>query len=1385
MNEEDLEQQAHAEAIQGLIEEREAKFNAINQMEGSSFPEEEEEDEEEVQQPQVDAVFDPSKDYKYYAEQGMSREEWNRRQLGGGADADMAAFAEDPRAAAELAAAIPLSLIDFGIDHAVTTGSVLPPTKYIPGFANNLQYLDDQYDELTKFENDYIQKIRNFSSVVIPTMVGVGVLSNGIRGMQIGNLLKGAIGVTGSAGIDAAVIGVSDQGLEDNTFAFFAETFPDTFGPNGSLPIPEALRTLDGEAAEVRRHKNMLDSVGFSFVGDLLGFMVGGGTKVLKWFQPKDAKSTAHKASEIAKLDPESVENIALLEEAIRMADTPADAKRFKETRDTLLSQMNEAGYTEARRGTDLEIKLEQAEASRQVQIDEEAIRRLEAPVATFDPFITPYLARPGALAVQTIPPASVARNMADVAAIKTGVSTGDPAPVLSEPFMKDALNLKGGTRNAVAGLAESARDAGKFDATINGFRISARQMKEVPWDVYTDIMTPVTDPALLRNKFIPTMDRKVLQDEFGNDIPVYYFNEKQTLASAVAINDLVNLYLGREVTESSARLMDTFGREITSFSEGLNRFEELADDDRVMEMVLDKLEFLMVEHGLNKYIAGWSLKQKQSAFKLLQEAPDPDYLGLSLKAEFDEVFAQRTASVKQFRQTIETLRQENPEAIRPMLNAFAMSNGDVDTISKMYAWARKQISPKGLVVSPDPGELNLFAKGFWAVRYNNVLSGLAAGRAFLGNGAQVINKTVTNLLGHGIEAMMKGDIEPIKRSLYYHSAARQTMHRALEDAITRVKQVHTDPKSFERAIRRDYVIKEDAKWETLDAMVPMWEKEGNLGMLAQYKTAKAMYDFSQMPTMRYGQTLMSGIDAGTDTFMATAVSRYRAYDDVFSKYGSVTPELLLEAEKKHYSKMFDHQGVLTDEAVRNMSGEIALNLDDNVASFINKATQNAPILKALFMFPRTSMNGLKIGLSYTPVAAIPGITKYGKVLNAGDDIDKIKIALAAHGIKDFDKTPNAMAIYKNLQAEYRGRLALSALTVSVLYGYAMQGNIRSNGPVNGSERKNLKDNYNWQEKTIKIGDKWISYAGIVPLDPLLSIIGDIAYYQNDLGPDYAEHIAGQVMWTLSATWLNNTPLQGIEPILKGLNGDESAFQRFVAQNVRASVPMSGALGVVSQAITNAQKDIYNDMIGYIANRIPGASSTLPVRIDYWTGNPINEIDNPILRALNALSPIKVSNGGEPWREWLYNTGWDGFDFIKTHSDGYEYTPEMREEIGRIIGKMELWKKVDEMSRNEVYNKELEMLRAARRNPAVKDSQVAILEGRSPLYRELNRITREAKEAAEYIIENNEEYADIRIQTRGQKWVNKAVEQGNYPEAQRRQRKVQEQLEQIRQLANP
>ena len=72
----------------------------------------------------------------------------------------------------------------------------------------------------------------------------------------------------------------------------------------------------------------------------------------------------------------------------------------------------------------------------------------------------------------------------------------------------------------------------------------------------------------------------------------------------------------------------------------------------------------------------------------------------------------------------------------------FAHTNGDVDSLAKLYKWAANQITPMGLIKSPDPKSMNLFARGAWAVRYNNVLSGLSAFRAAIGNGAQLNTET-------------------------------------------------------------------------------------------------------------------------------------------------------------------------------------------------------------------------------------------------------------------------------------------------------------------------------------------------------------------------------------------------------------------------------------------------------------------------------------------------------------------------------------------------------------------------------------------------------------------------------------------------------------------
>jgi hypothetical protein len=391
----------------------------------------------------------------------------------------------------------------------------------------------------------------------------------------------------------------------------------------------------------------------------------------------------------------------------------------------------------------------------------------------------------------------------------------------------------------------------------------------------------------------------------------------------------------------------------------------------------------------------------------------------------------------------------------------------------------------------------------------------------------------------------------------------------------------------------------------------------------------------------------------------------------------------------------------------------------------------------------------------------------------AGDDIDKITKALQEHGI-DFATQPNAMAIYKGLQAEYAGRIAFGTGLAVGLHGYAMAGNIRGNGPQNPAERQKLRDNFNWQPKTINIGGKWVSYAGLPPFDPVLTMLGDLAYYQRDIGSTVTEDWVGKLGYTFSMTFANQTWLAGLEPLVAILNQETGAAERLLANQARSFIPQSGSLGVVAKAIDNSQKDIYKDFLGYIKNRLPGLNTTLPQQIDIYTGKPINDIDNPMLRALNAISPVQFSDDAEPWRQWLIDTGWDGVQRIRKDSTGnHEYTPAERETLYKYIGEQQIWKQFDKLSKSKKYNDQLDRVRAMRVEGVDSDKiDVAQIQA----YKPLDDIMLVAQRAAEQRLQKDNpdmwEAINLSIQTKN------LLGQGRIDDA----RRAADRREQIQQL---
>ena len=171
----------------------------------------------------------------------------------------------------------------------------------------------------------------------------------------------------------------------------------------------------------------------------------------------------------------------------------------------------------------------------------------------------------------------------------------------------------------------------------------------------------------------------------------------------------LTDRYLGRGIMQSSARVMETLGKEIGDMSQAIRTLAPHVDEDRAMDLILDKMEFLLTEVGINKYIRGWQMQRINAWMETIQSVDDPISVSNTLKSEFTEAETAFAKKTQQFTKTLKTVQKENPTALKPLILQFERSGGDVDTIEKLMVWARNEVPPMGLLRSPGDN-MNKFA---------------------------------------------------------------------------------------------------------------------------------------------------------------------------------------------------------------------------------------------------------------------------------------------------------------------------------------------------------------------------------------------------------------------------------------------------------------------------------------------------------------------------------------------------------------------------------------------------------------------------------------------------------------------------------------------------
>jgi len=383
-------------------------------------------------------------------------------------------------------------------------------------------------------------------------------------------------------------------------------------------------------------------------------------------------------------------------------------------------------------------------------------------------------------------------------------------------------------------------------------------------------------------------------------------------------------------------------------------------------------------------------------------------------------------------------------------------------------------------------------------------------------------------------------------------------------------------------------------------------------------------------------------------------------------------------------STPFDNESVdLLDSlgvpAFKIASGEISLNLDNKLVSSLEGMMKQYPALRTVFMFPRTGANALELSWSYMPSAPFnAAIGKQRKVFKAVTREMKME-ALMEHGIEEFSE-----AAFEAIKGEYIGRQVMGGSIMMGIGMMAFNGQITGNGPQDAAEKRRMIE-MGWQPKSIRIGDRWVSYQGLEPFDTLMSLTADVIYQTNRVDQSVTEDWMRKLSFAISANLTSKTFLSGLQPLTDIISGNnEAALARFTANFADSMLPLSGARHVFARMVKPQLQDVENDFLSYMQNYnryLPAADAALEDYIDVYTGKPINNF-SPMESAWNALMPFfKTSFGTEPWREWLLNTGWDGLQKPRVNvNNGEPLDPSTRQWINNYVAQYGgLAQKIEEM----------------------------------------------------------------------------------------------------------
>lgn len=1185
----------------------------------------------------------------------------------------------------------------------------------------NLPWLDLPDNWTPQNKTPWGKALRSISEVAIPT-IALSVLTR--RGVTAGmNRVVGAEKVAkapwltkfiGNSGIDAAsgvaVDSVSRQSEDHNAMGILKKNF---------FPwIPNDLATLDSDSPDIKREKNIKESVGFGLAIDFLGAAIKG-VKALRGssdgttYIPKDDTAKQYFEDAGSKSGPPR-------------SDDPATDHliRANENREQVLDSWAEQQYLKDPDG-------------------------LEGP----HPAVNSPMFDESEKAVLGVRKDAVPQNLVDGVRIQKNLGTvnGRMATIITEPALKNGLevdNLQ--KRTLVQEVANEIRNSGDFDAVVNGVRISKKEMINSADSMIKEIINPNTDLDAVKRLFA---DERSLE----GISKTRFINDRQYAAAMQATKQLMDQFIGLDTARASARIQTTVAGEISDIAEGARSIWNDVDTKRQQEMIFDKLGYLMAEMGINKYVAGWSLNNKKTWETVIKsgDANSIRQFTAEAEAEISQATAERIARAQEFVSSLQKIKDENPEFLKPLIEAYELTGGKVDSIDRLNKWFQNSTSViNKAFIDGDPEVPSVIMQGAWATYYNSVLSAtLTPLKAWVGNLTALFAKPISVLGG----AAIGGDKETFTRALVQFGNLGEHLQKATQHFNFVLKKSIENPDSVSYAMREDVAIKNADTMMVLESIAKAKAAQGELGPTVAVSIAKTLQDFNNHPWVRYSANLMTAGDGFVRSFMANFEARGRAYDQMVTESGGeINYAALRKAQEKVYAEMFDANGMISDKAVEFASREIAMNLDTPAVQGLSALLNRFPLMRPFILFPRTSMNVLSFAHKHSPLALAWG--ESNRILTATTP-DEIREIMTSRGISDYSKEQ-----WDQIVAETKGRIALGSittLTASMLY---LSGSLTGNGPYD-KEARNAWTKAGWKPRSIRnpVTGEWHTYDSFEPFSTYLALVADFGDNVGHLGTATSEDLFRKLAFAFSMNITNKSFLQGLTPLNDMLGGDEAGFQRFLASQANNIIPYASLRNQLGQLMFPGLREVDNEFQQLVRNRNAwvdaiSPDTALPYARDFIDGSRLRDYE-PMTRILNSVLPFKTNPSSEPYRQWLIKTGFEAMPVLKKSSGGIEYSPRERELIGAYMGQHgDLPKQLTRLMNRKDLKRDLEFYSSQRRDFNVSSEDLSLAKSR--VHSAIRQVFNRAKYRAEAIMYS--EYPQLRRDAALKSVQEKAQQRGDY-----------------------